>query len=122
MFTKFMDMHSGGGLKEKYAYIYIEASSNEAEVIFYNRFGHSPNRVTCTCCGEDYSVSESKTLCEATAYERGCSWTKKTYKNDGVPLKQYLSQNKKTVLVIYKKDILDSERKGEVPVEGYVWQ
>jgi len=52
-----MDMHSGGDLKEKWQYIYIEAPEEEAKVIFYNRFGHNPNRVTCTCCGKDYSIS-----------------------------------------------------------------
>jgi len=70
--TQFMDMHSGGGAKEDYEYIFIEASQDEAEIIFYNRFGHSPNKVTCTCCGEDYSVSESEDLKQATAYERNC--------------------------------------------------
>ena len=70
--TCFMDMHSGGGRKEKWAYIYIEAPEAEARVIFYNRFGHSPSRVTCTCCGQDYSISEEPTLRRATAYERGC--------------------------------------------------
>jgi len=32
----------------------------------------NPNRVTCTCCGEDYSVSEHENLEQATAYEREC--------------------------------------------------
>lgn len=73
--TLFMDMHSGGGLKEKnYALIYIEAPIDEACVIFYNRFGHNPYRVTCTCCGEDYSVDEYQTIEAATAYDRGCPW------------------------------------------------
>lgn len=71
--TQFMDMHSGGGTKEEpYQHIYIEAPEDEAKTIFYNRFGHSPDRVTCTCCGSDYSVSESPTLRQATAYERNC--------------------------------------------------
>jgi len=74
MWTRFMDMHSGGGQKEKFAYIYIEAPRQEAEVIFQNRFGHNPNRVTCTCCGEDYSISEHETLEEATGYDRGCDY------------------------------------------------
>lgn len=72
--TRFMDMHSGGGTKEApYQHIYIEASEEEAKVIFYNRFGHNPERVTCTCCGEDYSIGDSETLKEATAYNRGCA-------------------------------------------------
>lgn len=69
-----MDMHSGGGCKEDATYIYIEAPQSEAELIFYNKFGHNPNRVTCTCCGEDYSISEGESLREITAYERGCDW------------------------------------------------
>ena len=44
--TNFHDMYSGGGLKEKpYTYIYIEAPEVEARTIFYNRFGHNPDRV-----------------------------------------------------------------------------
>lgn len=72
--TQFMDMHSGGGQKLDWQYIYIEAPEAEAKIIFQNRFGRSPDRVTCTCCGEDYSASESPTLEEATQYERGCRW------------------------------------------------
>ena len=75
MWTRFMDMHSGGrtkvGDKE---YIYIEAPQAEAELIFQNRFNRNPNRVTCACCGEDYSISEAETLEQATAYERNCRW------------------------------------------------
>lgn len=72
LWTCFMDMHSGGGLKEDYSYIYIQAPQDEAEVIFYNLFGHSPNRVTCTCCGEDYSIGEHKSFADASGFERGC--------------------------------------------------
>lgn len=69
-----MDMHSGGSLKEKQQYIFIEAPENEAKVIFYNRFGHNPERVSCTCCGEDYSISEYDSLEQATAYYRHCEY------------------------------------------------
>lgn len=63
MWTEFMDMHSGGGTKEEpYEYIFIEAPREEAIIIFYNRFGHNPERVTCTCCGDDYSITEYETL------------------------------------------------------------
>jgi hypothetical protein len=72
MWTEFMDMHSGGRQKEDFSHCFIEAPCEEAKIIFYNMFGHSPERVTCTCCGEDYSISECETLDEATAYERGC--------------------------------------------------
>lgn len=70
--TQFWDMHSGGGTKEKWSQIYIEAPQEEAKVIFYNRFGHNPDRVSCTCCGNDYSVSEDDSLEEVTAYQRNC--------------------------------------------------
>lgn len=72
--TKFMDMHSGGRTKiEPYEYIYIEAPQKEAEIIFYNRFGRNPNRVTCTCCGKDYSIDEDKSLEQSTGFNRGCA-------------------------------------------------
>jgi hypothetical protein len=74
MWTRFMDMHSGGGLKESFGYAYIEAPEEEAKAIFYHRFGHNPERVSCTCCGQDYSIGESPTLEEATAHERRCRW------------------------------------------------
>lgn len=73
MWTLFWDMHSGGGTKEgNYDKIYIEAKEDEAMKIFYNRFEHNPNRVSCTCCGEDYSIDEYETLEEASGYHRHC--------------------------------------------------
>lgn len=74
MWTRFYDMCSGGNRKEQFDNCYIEAAIEEAKVIFFNRFGHNPNRVTCTCCGEDYSINEDADLAQATAYERGCKW------------------------------------------------
>lgn len=72
--THFHDMHSGGGLKLDWPHIWIEAPEAEAIRIFETRFGRNPGHVTCNCCGEDYSLSESETLEQATAYERGCRW------------------------------------------------
>lgn len=69
-----MDMHSGGGQKLAWSKILIEAPEKEAELIFQNRFGRNPHRVTCTCCGNDYSLSESDSLEEATAFDRGCAY------------------------------------------------
>jgi hypothetical protein len=74
MWTQFWDMNSGGGQKEPYKIIYIEAPEDEAKVIFYNRFGHNPERVTCTCCGEDYSIDEEETLEKLTGFHRGCAY------------------------------------------------
>lgn len=71
--THFNDMHSGGGTKvDGYEHIYIEADRETATAVFYNRFGRSPERVTCTCCGPDYSIEEKPTLKQATGYERNC--------------------------------------------------
>lgn len=155
VWTQFHDMHSGGGQKLKWARIYIEAPEKEAEIIFQNRFGRNPNRVTCTCCGPDYSLTESDTLEQATGFERGCAYAYvdskgREYTEDeawvsgkGIVLKgvkgryverqatkftmggkyrtveQYLTD--KSVLVIRKKDIKATERKGDLREEGYVW-
>lgn len=125
MFTRFMDMHSGGGLKEDpLQYIYIEAEEAEAVVIFYNRFGHNPNRVTCTCCGEDYSIDSAETLELASAYDRQC---KSNYPSGPgydletaqITVEDYVKQE--DILVIYAADIKDEERQGSVPQQGYVW-
>ena len=137
--TQFWDMHSGGGLKEPpFSQILIEAPHDEALIIFYNRFGHNPHRVSCTCCGEDYSTRESETLEQVTAYHRNC-WYRRNSKeaNDGeyveqqdpectystystyVPLDLYLE--KSHVLVIRADEIKPEERVGEVPEDGYVW-
>jgi len=130
MWTQFMDMHSGGGSKEKWEYIYIEATEEEAEVIFYNKFGHNPGRVSCTCCGEDYSVSESKTLEEATGYERGCLYSKEqgVYVDEpdtSSSYKTYVSLDEyktlESILIIRADEIKDDDRSGDVPSEGYVW-
>jgi hypothetical protein len=72
MWTRFMDMRSGGPQKLEWSLICIEAPYDEAKAVFYARFRRNPERFTCTCCGEDYSIRESPTLQEATAYERGC--------------------------------------------------
>jgi len=144
MWTQFMDMHSGGGQKLDWGYIYIEAPQDEAELIFQNRFGRNPNRVTCTCCGEDYSISEDRTLARSTAYERNCDWDDKkeryiekqesgkmdirskcdTPDLDEWGLYQTLQEYKKkeSVLFIHKKDIKPKEREGELEEEGYVWK
>jgi hypothetical protein len=135
-------MSSGGSRKEKWDKIYIEAPMSEASSIFYSRFGHAPSRVTCTCCGEDYSVSESDTLEEASAYHRNCPYYQSPDKKEGgyfesgeeipegwkvsrfhhgeyVPLEKYVHQDH--VLVIRADEINDDERNTDVPLEGYVW-
>lgn len=134
--TRFMDMHSGGGTKEPpYEFIYIEAPEDEAKVIFYNRFDHNPERVTCTCCGDDYSIGDSETLAEASAYDRGCKYDNEAKRWIEEPddshlkwggsvktlmtVEEYIAQP--NVLVIQADEIKDSERIGDVPEQGYVW-
>lgn len=128
VWTQFWDMHSGGYLKEPpYNQIYIEAEPNEARVIFYNRFGHSPDRVTCTCCGTDYAV-DSGTLQQVTGYHRGCAYGDDGYieKPDGKyaftpyrTVEEFLEEPE--VLFIFKEDVLTQEKAGEVPIQRYVW-
>lgn len=111
--THFYDMHSGGDCKEPpYQHIYIEASEAEARVIFYNRFGHSPDRVTCTCCGEDYSLAEKPTLEEVSSY-----WRKEHGNRQSV--QEHIESE--IVLAIAAEDIKPEERSGDVPAQGYVW-
>jgi hypothetical protein len=131
MWTLFWDMYSGGHIKEKpYDKIYIEASQDEAEIIFYNKFGHNPHRVTCTCCGPDYSIDNSESLEEASAYHRNCRYDKKCnkYIEEGDPerewakyltLSEYLKE--KDILVIRENEINPSDRIGTLPRQGYVW-
>ena len=158
MWTQFWDMHSGGGLKLKWQFIYIEAPIEEAKVIFYNRFKRNPERVSCTCCGDDYSISENAYLAQLTGFHRNCrsletprdkktrlykhpkspyfkehyyledgEEPKRPYKvSDRTPFGAYQTtaeySKNKDVLIIPAKDIKKSERVGEVPEEGYVWQ
>lgn len=70
--TQFHDMHPGGGQKLDWGQIFIEAPEAEARAAFERLFGRDPDHVTCSCCGEDYSISEEATLEQATGYERGC--------------------------------------------------
>ena len=99
--TKFMDMNSGGDLKEKWQYIYIEAPAEKAKIVFYNRFGHNPERITCTCCGEDYSISEGESIEQLRLPSR--------------------FEKRKDILIIYAEQIKSEEYEGEVPEQGYVW-
>lgn len=149
--TQFWDMHSGGGTKEApYEKIYIEAPRVEAELVFYNRFGHNPYRVTCTCCGEDYSVDEFPSLGEATAFHRGCDYVNRDKAGNEITSQEWValpaelrgtghyaerqgghSFNKyipldeylkhENVLVIRTDEIKPEERTGTLPEQGYVW-
>ncbi len=124
--TRFMDMYSGGGQKEDWPYIYIEAPIDEAISVFYSRFGHNPYRVTCTCCGDDYSVREDETLEQATGYERGCARGDDGYIEQPdkyrkyVTMQEYIDSGK--AHFIYAHKIKPEERDVYVPEQGYVWQ
>lgn len=122
--THFWDMHSGGGQKLDWGHIFIEAPEGEARRIFGARFGRDPDNETCDCCGGDYSISESPTLEEATAYHRGCGYSdsEKRYVEqkvgDGLfgggygkyrPLSEYIKSDE--CLVIPAADIKSSERR-----------
>jgi hypothetical protein len=132
VWTSFMDMHSGGGCKEEpFEHIFIQAPIEEAKIVFFNRFGHSPVRVSCTCCGSDYYIDEHTSLEQATADERGCGWDakKECYVEKGgdrqFSLNKYCTlaeyRKHKDVLIIPESDIKPHERKGTLPQQGFVW-
>ena len=128
MWTQFWDMHSGGDRKEQWNLIYIEAPVDEAKVIFYNRFGHNPERVSCTCCGPDYRIEQGDDLYQLTAYWRGCEHDGEKYVErqaalfavqDYQTLEQYL--HSKDAFFINAAEIQPAERLGEAPRQGWVW-
>jgi len=114
-------MNSGGGQKEPFTLCFIEAPHDEACAVFYARFGHNPERVTCTCCGEDYLIDSGK-LENLTSYHRRARPSFMSRSDDD--LKQSLAEleQRKNVVFIRAESITDSERKSDVPVEGYVWK
>lgn len=73
--AQFWDMHSGGGTKvPPFEKIYVQLPDGaDPVVVFQNLFGRNPNRVTCTCCGEDYSIDSGDSLRQLTGYQRGCA-------------------------------------------------
>lgn len=105
--TQFMDMHSGGGTKTDYEYIYIEADEEIATNVFGHMFGEHPSSVACACCGSNFSVTCSETLEEATEYQR--KWTKKS-------VEEYIQDP--SIKVIYAKDI-DPAHTQYNPVDYY---
>ena len=125
--TQFHDMNSGGGQKLDWAQIFIEAPRKEAESVFSARFGRSPNRVTCTCCGPDYSVNEEPTLEQITWFERGCKLSKDgaVIEEQGAEYRPYLTLReyiaRKDVKVIPANEISEQERAAIVKRQGYIW-
>ena len=112
-----MDMHSGGGAKLDWEYIYIEASEEEAKNIFFNRFKRNPSKVTCTCCGEDYSLSSEESLAALTEFD---GWgSKYSFHGEKMTLEEYMAD--KNNLFIPAHEIKDEERVADIPKQGYVW-
>jgi len=70
--TRFVDMYSGGDLKMRWRFIYIEADEDMSEQVFFQLFGRHPGETTCECCGPDYSYRgcAEDSLRAASAYVR----------------------------------------------------
>ena len=117
--TLFWDMYSGGGRKEKFSKCFIEAPAREAQVVFYNRFGHLACNVTCDCCGPDYSISESDTLDDLSEFHRSRGYPKRLT----LPLNDWLENVKddEDILVIWADEISDEDKAGEIPAYGDCW-
>lgn len=94
--TKFWDMSSGGTTKvQNYHHIYIELPRRKAIKFFQEEFHRDPRRVSCTCCGQDYTIDEYRTFEEASSYHRN------DYDDafgDFIPVEEY--RDKEYVLVM----------------------
>lgn len=67
----FSDLLSEGYPKEPWEFIIIEAETeDDARTKFTNFFHHNPLRITCPCCGEDYSI---RPLADAEEYSNHAS-------------------------------------------------
>ena len=131
MWTQFWDMSSGGTQKEPWHDIFIEAPVEEAKTIFYNRFGHNPDRITCACCGNDYAIYYGDDIAQLTGYHRGCAWNSLSERYVEEPsrdhrggrgmmtLAEYEAQEE--VLFIRAEEIKPEERVGDVPEQGWVY-
>lgn len=148
--TRFVDMHSGGGNKlardtqgnivadhryrpdkalQAIEHFFIETTEKEAVAYFYNKYGRNPDCVTCTCCGSDYSFAEYPTLAKASNFERGARYgtdedlpddSKYAYKKY-TPLQQWLDNLPATIHIVRAEDIRPQDTVGEPPVQGYVY-
>jgi len=81
--TKFYDMHSGGGRKLEWELIFINADEITAIKIFEKMFDRDPTNVTCSCCGEDYAIHEYTSIDKATSYYRGKMSIEQYMESDG---------------------------------------
>lgn len=132
VWTRFMDMHTGGRQKLDWAFIYIEAKEDDAAKVFQHRFGRNPNNITCSCCGEDFSFYEhNEDLQQASGFDRHCLFDGERYIEVSdkyrklIPFEEWLEDAKdedSDHLIIYASDIKPEELKGETPRRGHlVW-
>lgn len=101
--TRFMDMHSGGGLKTPYTHIYIDEPLGEAVRTFKDLFKQDPDAVACTCCGSNFVYEEYNSLEEATAYDRNCKFDTELGNYDlntaEISLEDYFSGKNKVIFI-----------------------
>ena len=69
MWTEFYDMSSGGSRKLKHRIIYIEANTKLAIFGFKCIFDIDPEKTTCKCCGENYSIHSGENREDLCYYE-----------------------------------------------------
>jgi hypothetical protein len=112
VWTEFMDMHSGGYAKvhndagKEVSHIFIELPEATARYYFERKFGHNPDWIACSCCGENYSVSTHATLEEATEYERSeyiYNHNGFTNKKQTIPLERYMKRD--NVIIINSDEV-----------------
>ena len=110
VWTFFEDAYAEGNLKFKeFSWIIVQAEQEKAIEMFKAFTNVDPQRVTCTCCGQHYSIREHDSVFQATAFERSCRYDKelKCYveaEDDFVvygykSLEEFLTQD--NVLIIY---------------------
>lgn len=63
--TLYFDYASGGYRKTEYSTILIEGSESNASKVFKDRFKISPYGMACSCCGEDFNITEYDSLEDA---------------------------------------------------------
>lgn len=70
MWTRFRDMHSGGGQKTGFDHIYVELPERQAVTWFKQYFNRNPYNTTCRTCGDDFSISEGESIQKLTSFQR----------------------------------------------------
>jgi len=115
MWTKFYDMHSGGDAKTEWEVIVFEAKKKDAIKYANWKWGIHPDNVTCTCCGEDFSVSTYETLEQAVEFH--LEWGV----HEGKPTELALRND---ILVVPASELEETRKlwkKHTITRKGYVW-